>query len=192
MLNCRDLAAVGGEDRLQGVRVVERRDNGLGDPACRDAGACGNGPRRSPVTHGVTRRLDAHQDVIVVPVVATLHLHDLLAARVTAGHADGVHGRLGPRVAEPDQVAAEAALDLLGQEHAVLNRERVAGAVVRPVAQRLGHRRVGVAGAEHAEGHVEVDVLVPVHVPDTRPASVGHEQRVRVVRLERAGDAERE
>jgi hypothetical protein len=51
---------------------------------------------------------------------------------------------------------------------------------------------MGVAGGEDAEGHVEVDVLVAIRVPDPRPARIGHEQRVRVVGLERARHAERQ
>ena len=142
-------------------------------------------------SHRVARRLDADQHVVVVAVVAALELEDLLATGEAAGHPDRVHGRLGARVAEADEVDAEALLDLLGQRDAVLDREGVAGAIGHAALQRLGHQRVRMAGGQHAEGHVEVDVLVAVRVPDPRAARIGHEQRVRVVGLERAGHAQR-
>jgi hypothetical protein len=49
-----------------------------------------------------------------------------------------------------------------------------------------------VPGREHAERHVEVDVLVAVGVVNARSSGVGHEQRVGLVILERAGHPERQ
>src|SRR4051794_32891590 len=49
-----------------------------------------------------------------------------------------------------------------------------------------------VPGRKDAKGHVEVDVLIAIDVVDTRAARVDHEQGVRVIRLERARDAERQ
>ncbi len=126
----------------------------------------------------------------MVAVIAALELDDLLAAGVATGHADGVHRRLGARVAEAHEVGAEASLDLLGQRDPVLDREGVARAVRDTVLKGLGEDRVRVAGGEHAEGHVEVDVLVAVRVADARAARIGHEQRVGIVGLERGRDAE--
>ena len=65
----------------------------------------------------------------MVAVIAALELDDLLATGEATGDADRVHGCLGPAVAEADEVATEALLDLLGKDHAVLDRERVARAV---------------------------------------------------------------
>ncbi len=120
----------------------------------------------------------------MVAVVAALELDDLLAAGVSAGDADGVHGRLGAGVAEPHEIGAEASLDLLGQDDAVLDGEGVAGAVGDTALKRFRELRMRVAGGEDAEGHVEVDVLVPVRVADAAAARIGHEQRVRLVGLE--------
>ena len=188
----RDLAARGASRiAASDLRLVERRDDRLGDPRARDAGAGGHGLRRSigPISSRGGWMLTQH--VVVVAVVAALELDDLLAAGVAARDADGVHRRLGARVAEAHEIGAEALLDLLGQRDAVLDRERVAGAVRDAVLERLGQDRVRVAGGEDAEGHVEVDVLVAVRIADARAARIGHEQRVRVVGLERARDAER-
>ena len=128
----------------------------------------------------------------MVAVVAALELDDLLAAGVAAGDADRVHRRFGARVAEAHEIGVEALLDLLRQRDAVLDREGVAGPVRDPVLERLREERVRVAGGEHAEGHVEVDVLVAVGIGDAAAAGIGHEQRVGVVGLEGAGDAERQ
>ena len=119
--------------------------------------------------HQLARRLDRDEHVVVVAVVAALELDDLFAAGIAAGDADGVHRRFGARVGEAHQVAAEAALDLLGQDDAFLDREGVAGAVRDALAQHVREERVRVAGGEHAEGHVEVDVVVAVGVPDVQP-----------------------
>ena len=154
-------------------------------------GAGRHGRRLLDRSHRLARRLDADEHVVVVAVVAALELDDLLAAGVAARDADRVHRRLGARVAEAHEVGAEARLDLLGQRDAVLDRERVAGPVRDAVLERLGQDRVRVPGGEHAEGHVEVDVLVAVRIGDAAAARIGHEQRVRVVRLEGAGDAQR-
>jgi hypothetical protein len=117
-------------------------------------------------------------------VISAFELQDLLAAGIAARDADRVHRRFGPRVREANQVRSEAMLDLLGQDDPILDRERVARAVRDPVLQHLGENRVRVAGGKHAEGHVEVDVLVPVDVADRRSSCVRHEQRIRVVALE--------
>ena len=128
----------------------------------------------------------------MVAVVAALELDDLFAAGIAARHADGVHRRFGAGVGEAHQVAVEAALDLFGQDDAVLDRERVARAVGDALLQHLGELGMRVAGGQHAEGHVEVDVVVAVRVPDMRAAGVLHEQRIRVVRLKRRRDTERQ
>jgi len=125
-------------------------------------------------------------------VVAALELDDLLAPGVATRDPNGVHGRLGARVAEAHQVRVEAPLDLLGERHAVLDREGVAGPVGDAMLQHLGQDRVRVAGGEHAEGHVEVDVVVAIGVADVRAARIGHEQRIGVVGLEGAGHAQRQ
>ena len=142
--------------------------------------------------HQLARRLDADEHVVVVAVVAALELEDLLAAGEAARDTERVHRRLGARVREAHEVGPEAPLDLLGEQDAVLDRERVAGAVRDPIREHLGQDRVRVARGQHAERHVEVDVLVAVGVDDARAARVGHEQRVRLVGLEGAGDAERQ
>ncbi len=70
------------------------------------------------------------------------------------------------RVGEAHQVRPEASLDLLGQDDAVLDRERVAGAVGDTMGQHVGQQGVRVPGRQHAEGHVEVEVLVAVGIAD--------------------------
>ena len=75
-------------------------------------------------------------------VVTALELDDLLAAGEAAGDADGVHRRLRAGVGEADEIAAETALDLLGEEDAVLDRERVARAVGDAVRQDLSEDRM--------------------------------------------------
>ena len=67
---------------------------------------------------------------------------DMAFGVLAAGHADGVHRRLGARVAEPHEVGVEAGLDLLGQGDAVLDRERVARAVGDALGQDLREDRV--------------------------------------------------
>ncbi len=187
-----DFAGVRLQDPGEQLRLVERRDHRLGDPAARDPGAGRHGRRRLDGAHRLARRLDADQHVIVVAVVAALELDDLLAAGVAPRDANGVHGGLGAGVAEADEVGAESGPDLLGQRDPVLDRERVAGAVGDPVLERLGQEWMRVSGGQDAEGHVEVDVLVAVGVPDAAAARIGHEGRIRVIDLERAGHPERQ
>jgi hypothetical protein len=97
-----------------------------------------------------------------------------------------------PELLKADEVGAEARPDLLRQRDPVLGRKRVAGPVRHAPLQGLCQQRVGVSRGEDAEGHVEVDVLVAVGVPDPRATTIGHEQRVGIVRLKRAGDAQRQ
>ncbi len=134
--------------------------------------------------HRLARGLDADEHVVVMAVVAALELDDLLAAGVAASNADGVHRGLGAGVAEAHEVRAESGSDLLGQRDAILDREGVAGAVRHAALEGLGQERVRVAGGQHAECHVEVDVLVAVRIPDAAASRIAHEQRIRIVCLE--------
>ncbi len=186
-----DRAAVGVKDVREDLRFVERRDHGLGDTTARNPGAGGHGGRRLVRTHRVARGLDADQHVVMVPVVAALELDDLFPPGVAAGDADGVHGGFSAGVAEPHEIGAKALLDLLGQRDAILDRERVAGAVGHAMLERLNQERMRMTRCKYAEGHVEVDVLVAVGVGDARPARIGHEQRIGIVGLERTRHAER-
>ena len=187
----RDLAPMPFEDALHDLRLVERRHHGLGDPAARDPGAGWDAVRGIHIADQIARWLDADQHVVVVPVVAAFELDDLLAAGEAARHPDGVHRRLGARVAEADLVGSEATLQLLRHEDLILDREGEGGADRRASLDRLDEGGVRVAGGQHPERHVEVEVLVAVGVPHPGAAALADEERVRVVGLERAGDAER-
>ena len=112
---------------------------------------------RSPRTAGLGHHREQHR--VVVPVVRALHLHDAVAAGGGAGHADGVHGGLGPGVDEPHLLQPEPLADLLGQRHRHLGGD----GEVRPVPDRLRDRlddlRVRVAHDVDAEPAVAVHVL---------------------------------
>ena len=120
----RDLAPVAPEDGLQRLGIVERGDDRVRQPRARDAGRGRDRVRGVHRAHQGGRRHDADQDVVVVTVVPALELHDLVASGEAAGDPDGVHRDLGPRVAEANEVHAEATADLLGGDRGLLRPGR--------------------------------------------------------------------
>ena len=186
-----DLTAVAFQDGGHQIGLVERRDDRLRQAAGGHPGGGGHAVGGVDRAHRLTVGLDADQQLVVVAVVAALELDDLGAPGEATRHPQGVHGGLGPGVAEAHGIDPEAALQLLRQGDSVLGREGEAGAIRHPALQGLGQDRMGVAGGKHPEGHVEVDVLVAIGIPDARAAAIGHEERIRLVGLERAGYAER-
>ena len=108
-----------------------------------------------------------------MPVIAPLDLDQEVAAGDRPHQPNGLQGGLGPGVAEPPQGKAEPVHEVLA------NRVEVPGGLgeVRAPADLAFHRLhdLGMCMA-HDHGPVaemEVDVLVPVDVPDPRaPAPV--------------------
>ncbi len=188
----RDLVVVLLEHRGGPLDVVVRVDDHGVRHGLRDAAAVGHGlvavhPPRGPAVH-----VDALQDVIVGAVVRALGLRDLLAARVGARRAQGVHRRLRAAVREPH---------LLHRRHGALDRlEVVDEQFARDAEHRAGlelfdhlERDVPVVVAEEqsAEPHHEVEDLVAVDVVDVAAVAVVREEGVRLEEADVALDAPR-
>src|SRR3989442_307224 len=94
-----------------------------------------------------------------------LDLEDQVAAGEAPGDADPIQGRFGAAVREPPERLVEPAHQLGGDYGVVGHRLGKVGAPGGPFADRLHDLGVGVADHHHPEPVVEVDVLVPVHVP---------------------------
>ncbi len=98
---------------------------GIPDEAGTLSGWCGRAQDLEVLVHR-----DLHR--VVVPVVAALDLHDVRAAGDRAHQVDGVHGGLGPRVAEPPQGEAEPLGQVLGHDDGVLGGLGEVGAPLDP------------------------------------------------------------
>src|SRR5665809_114872 len=81
----------------------------------------------------------------VVAVIATLDLDDEVATGDRAHEMDGVHGRLGPRVAEAPQRKPPALGEHGRDRDRVLGRLREVGAPLHATRNRLDHRWVSMA-----------------------------------------------
>ena len=163
------------ERLLDGLGIVERHDDDGVPQRLRDA--LGRRLGRVPglvVLHAVAEAQDVglgdhgEQHRVVMPVVRALHLDDLVAAGRGAGHADRVHGGLGPGVHEAHLLELEPRADLLRERDRRLGGDREVDALVGDPADRLDDLRVRVADHVHAEAAVEVGVLGAVDVPDAR------------------------
>ena len=135
------------------------------------------------------RRIDRDHHRVVVAVVGPLDLEDHVAIGGAASQMDRGHRRLGAGVGEPPLRKAEAAGELLGHHDRAVGGGGEVGAEVDPRLYRRAHGRVGVADAHDAEAVVEVDVLVPVHVPDAGARAALDVHGPGIVLLERRGDA---
>ena len=183
-----DAAPVAGERALERLEVVERhhpreRDHLVGDP------------ERLRHRHRVVvrpdlvgRRRDRHHHGVAMAVVGALDLEQDVAALDGPHQADGVHGGLGARVAEPPQRQAEALLQVLADDHGVLGRLGEVGAAADAIGDDLGDLGMRMADGHRAVAVVEVDVLVPVLVGDLRAVPLHQIDRVRVGRLPARGD----
>ena len=147
--------------------VVAGRDDRVGH-GVRDASAPGQADRRVGVAElGHVVRRDADQGVVVDAVVLALELHDLVAAGIGARDAHGVHRGLGPGDGHPRLVhPAGQLLDQLHRPDLVLGREREADPAAHPLVDVVVDPIVTVAEDDRAVAHPQVDVLVPIEVPD--------------------------
>ena len=184
-----DLALEAVEHPLQRLRVVERdRARQVGDRA-RVAGAVRDAERVVAVAERLERRIHGDHHGVVVAVVGALDLEDHVAPGRAARDVDGVHGRLRARVREAPLRQAEAA----ASSSATMIECPVGAAKCVPRSTcRLhgrGDPRVCVADAHHSEAVVEVDVLVPVHVPDLRARAALDVDGPGIVLLKRGRDA---
>jgi hypothetical protein len=136
------------------------------------------------------------EEPVEVAVVGPGELQELRAAGRGAREADDRHRRLGPARGHAQHLdRGDAARDLLGELDLAGRR----GAVGRPAARRVGHRRedlgVRVPVDQRAPGHDVVDELVAVDVDERAARRPLHEQRVAADRPHRADgrvDAARE
>ena len=165
-----DVAAVG-EEPLDGLEVVVRRGQRVGDGAGRDAGRVGQAERRD-----AGARLDEQE--VRVAVVAARELHDLRAPREGAREAERAHRRLGARADEADELDARHRVPDQPRE---LELERARRAVARPAAHGLLERgddpRVRVAEDQRPPGQDVVDVPVAVDVDEVRALAALDEER---------------
>ena len=167
--------------RSSSVGVVERDDDRVAEDGARDAGGRGDGPRRVRRAGLRDRRLHRDHHLVVVAVVATLDLHQLVPARHAPRHADGVHRRLRARVGEAPHRQAVALGQQLGHVGVGLAGGHEQRAVVELLLDRGPDLRMAVTGEQRPIAHVEVDVVVAVHVLQPGGLSpLGHD-RVRLV-----------
>ena len=101
-------------------------------------------------------------------VVGAEDLDDGVPPGGRARDADRVHRRLGAGVDVAPLRQAEASCELLGDDDRVLGRRGEVCAELDTLLDRARDHRVGVTLHHRAEAVVEVEQLVPVHVPDAR------------------------
>ena len=157
-----------------GLQVVERgrarvvEDDDVVEHARRDA--WGDGHRA--IARG------ANEDLVEDPVVGAGEHRDSVPAADRAGEAYGGGHRLGSRVAERHALHSDHGCDAGGD----LPGERRLGAgldsLVELCLQRLAHEGGVVAEQDRPEAVGEVDVLVPVDVPQPRAGGTDGHDRV--------------
>ncbi len=128
---------------------------------------------------------DREHHGVVMAVVGALDLADDVAARDAPRQPDGVHGRFGAGVGEPDALEPEPAAQLLGQRTAgsVVTAKCVPDRAAPSMAATIAG--MGVARGGGPEAVVEVDVLPTVDVPDLGAEPARQVDGVGVGRLER-------
>ena len=171
---------MGEGERLRCVGIVEGSDDRGLDEFLEEALRRRDRVRVLRISRDLFPRFDGDHQRIVGTVVAAFELQDPPASRHGPGEADGEQGRVEPGHRELE------AVDLVSVAHVVRERPGVHGlvsedrAVRHPLPHRLREDRMAVARDERAEGHVEIDVLVPVRVPHPGAARVSDVQRIRV------------
>lgn len=174
----RDVRPLRGEGRLDGDEVVVGQHDGV-------AGRRAGDPGRVGQAEGGDAGAGGGEQPVGVAVVAAGELDDLGAAGEAPGQPDRRHGRLGPRVDQPDLLDRGAVDDLGGQLHLTRGGGAEAGAEGGGLPDRLDHLGVGVAQDQRPPGADQVDVAPPVGVvqPGTLP---DHEARGATDGTERA------
>jgi hypothetical protein len=167
-----------GEERPQGALVVEAQgERRLRGPLGDTSGVGGAEGREAAA------RL--HQQVIGVPVVAALELHQQIAAREAARRADRAHRRLGAaRHAAQHLDRGVQLLDALGEADLELGRRAVRQASRRCVLHRADDVGVGVAQDHRPPRADVVEVCGAVGAEQARPLGSLDEDRVTADRAE--------
>ncbi len=168
----RDVGAVLGEHGVEGVVVVERDDDRVGDGAGGDPGGAGQPEGRDAAA-------GRDEEGVEVPVVAAGELHDLGPAGRAAGEPHGGHRRLGAGRDEAQLLDGRDPLgDGLGELDLPGGGGAEGGAGRRGALHRLDDRRVGVAEDRRAPRLDVVEVAAPVGVDEVRALAAGDEERV--------------
>ena len=185
------LAALHGldEHRREFVRVaadgVERRVAAVFEHEHIRDGRVGN-PRRDG--RGGIAGARTHEHLVEDAVIRTGEDRDLVAPRDRARHADRRHHRLGTRVAEGRAVHAGQ----LAHERGDFTRERRGGADLDAAVELRLDRRDdewrAMAEEDLAEAERDIDVFVPVDVPQFCAERAIHHERIDDL-LERAAEA---
>ena len=163
----RELVAVGLQVVERGrARVVE--DDDVVEHARRDA----RGDGHRAIARG------ANEDLVEDPVVGAGEHRDSVPAADCAGEAYGGGDRLGSGVAESHAFHSDHGCDAGGD----LSGERRLGtgldSLLELCLQRLAHEGGVVAEQDRPEAVGEIDVLVPVDVPQPRAGGTGSHDRV--------------
>ena len=124
-------------------------------------------------------------------VIATFHLHDAVPSGEGPRRPQRVMRRLRAGVGEADEIEPEAVLEMLGHLGVRLARGDIQRASVDLLVKRFRQQRMAVTREERAEAHVEIDEAVSVQVPEVGTFRFGRHDGMRVVELERRGDARR-
>ena len=131
---------------------------------------------RSGIADFVRLWFDGHQHRIVETVVSTFHLDHALPPGRRARQPHRVHRAFRAAVAESHHLHRKPRADLLGQRvlRIVRHPEHCPGLELR--LDGVDHRGMAVPGHERAEAHVEIDVLVPIDVPEACATGVADVQ----------------
>src|SRR5207244_12708041 len=79
-----------------------------------------------------------------------------------------------------DASQPEVPADVYRERTGIYGFETEDRAVRDPLAHRLGEDRLAMARDERAERHAEVDVLIPVGVPDSGTLRLANVERIRI------------
>ncbi len=187
----RDLAAMLVQPPLQHRQVVEGDDGRQIDERLRCPAAVLDRHRGVGWAHSIGRRLDGHQQRIVMAVIAGFDLDQAVASGEAARETNRVERGFRAAVREAPLRLLEAPGKLLGDDGVIGHRLREVGTQRGALGNRLDNERVGVADGHDAKAVVKVDVFVAVDVPDPAALSVIHEDRLRRGVLKRGGDSSR-
>ena len=131
-----------------------------------------------------------HQQTIDVAVIVAGELDDHRPAGVSAGQADGAHGRLGARVDQADLFhRRDGRGDQFRQLRFGQRGGAEAGAAADGLFQRRRDRRMGVTKDHRPPGADVIEVAIAVDIDQVGPFGVVDEDRLAADRAERPGRA---
>ncbi len=180
------------EKLFQGLGVVEGHHLDVARRVLDQAAGDWRLGRALPPAHHIRVGHHGEHDGVMMSVIRPLDLADHIPAGGGTGDPDRVHRGLGARVGEPHHFEVEPAGDFLSEGNALFGGGGEVGAAAGRLTDRLDDAGMGMPHHHGAEAAMEVEVFLPVLVPDMASPAPGHVDRVRLHLLKRRDDPERQ